>query len=158
MQTWYFRCTEGAIVCQPNVGPTEEVCDGIDNNCDGQTDDIFPEQGDACDTGARGICADGTTVCLNGNLSCNQSLSQGVEECDGEDDDCDGDIDEDFPLTGVASECNVGVGAVTQRYYVCRERNPDDPNDILTGDAVVCTTRQAQSFVTAKTTTVIISG
>ncbi len=59
---------------------SEDVCDGIDNDCDGGTDE------DSADTDA-----DGTVDCLD------------VEECDGLDNDGDGVIDEGFDFTGDGS-------------------------------------------------------
>ena len=45
--------------------------------------------GVACDTGEKGLCAAGITECKNGNLSCNPLFSEGSEQCNGLDDDCD---------------------------------------------------------------------
>jgi hypothetical protein len=36
-------CQGGALICSPNTQPSSEVCDSLDNNCDGQTD-----EGDVC--------------------------------------------------------------------------------------------------------------
>ena len=29
--------------CAPAVGPTEDICDGKDNDCDGTVDETFPD-------------------------------------------------------------------------------------------------------------------
>ncbi len=140
-----FVCIDASIVCQSDLQASDETCDDVDNDCDGNTDETFPEQGETCDTGLEGVCASGIQVCAAGALGCSQSQAQGIEECDGEDDDCDGRTDEDFPITGLESVCTIGVGAcASQSNYICRERN--NPNDILTGpDAIICDTRAGSS-------------
>ena len=76
--------------CSGEVGPTAEVCNGIDDDCDGTIDEDFtPAQ---C-----GVC--GQTACVNGQIVCNAG-SGSAEICNGQDDDCDGTIDEDVPDQG----------------------------------------------------------
>lgn len=73
-----------------------EVCDGQDNDCDGLTDESFPEDGAPCDSPEDpDICPNGTMTCELGKLVC-QGDEAKVEECNGKDDDCNGLTDEGF--------------------------------------------------------------
>jgi len=60
-----------------------EVCDGIDNNCDGQADEGFDADGDAY-TVCEGDCNDNDASVYPG----------APEVCDGKDNNCNGQIDE----------------------------------------------------------------
>lgn len=76
--------------------PGIEVCDGKDNDCDGLVDNIASV---ACysaspNTAALGVCHGGSQRCVGGMLSCFGEVTPKAEECNGLDDDCDGQIDE----------------------------------------------------------------
>ncbi|MEK6934900.1 MAG: putative metal-binding motif-containing protein, partial [Nanoarchaeota archaeon] len=83
--------------CVGNINPVVELCDSLDNDCDGSSDEIFSNLGNSCSIGV-GACRDnGVFVCrLDGSgTQCN--AVPGIpsnETCDGSDNDCDGNVDE----------------------------------------------------------------
>ncbi len=107
-----------------------ETCDGFDNNCNGQIDDGNPGGGQACATGLVGVCSVGEQRCLNGAYQCVAVTAPGVEVCDGQDNNCDGRVDE-----GVANLCG-GCGPVPQE--ACDGDDNDCDGRIDEGVANLC--------------------
>ena len=99
-------CTNGTTQCVGFVGPSAEVCDGLDNNCDGNVDEgVLPGTGGQCGV-SRPPCSPGRIACVNGSLTCQGGIMPQPEICDGIDNNCNGEIDEAPLVDGPAAGMN----------------------------------------------------
>jgi formylglycine-generating enzyme required for sulfatase activity len=89
-------CVDGAHgACEGQVLPGAETCEGSDQDCDGQVDEAFPEQNQACSAGVGACRRDGRVVCRDATPACGAVADMPAEEtCNAADDDCDGATDE----------------------------------------------------------------
>lgn len=79
-------CVVGTLSCMQTVMPTSELCNGLDDNCNGAIDDPFDFASDEANCGACGRRCDGGTTCITS--SCQESTCD-----DGADNDLDGVTD-----------------------------------------------------------------
>ncbi|MEM7675660.1 MAG: putative metal-binding motif-containing protein, partial [Myxococcota bacterium] len=106
-------CDDSTAAVNPRA---TEICDGLDNNCDGQIDRT--QEGrlleESCYSGPPGTlgigqCAAGTRQCQNGVWSaCASQTTPVPETCNGVDEDCDGLRDEDLSGQPLAQACYTG--------------------------------------------------
>ena len=107
--------------CTPQDPSREEVCDGVDNNGNGDVDENTERT-------CTNDCHEGREICINGNYEC-FAAETGDEICNGIDDDCDGKTDEGEPCIAaescfegsclracVASECSDGFRCETDNF------------------------------------------
>ncbi|MBK9265758.1 MAG: hypothetical protein IPM54_38970 [Polyangiaceae bacterium] len=115
-----LACSNGALVCNQNQQPQTEVCDGLDNNCNGQVNEGNPGGGQSCSVpGQSGPCAAGTTACTSGAIVCNQTTFPTGEACDNVDNDCDGTVDEGNPGGGASCTVSGQVGPCANGTITC---------------------------------------
>jgi hypothetical protein len=111
--TGVTSCVGGHVSdsCQAGTAQADDsVCDGVDADCDGQTDEDYVPTATTCGVGA--CHATGQRVCVGGHLqdNCTPAAPAASDTtCDGVDDDCSGQADEDY----VATATSCGVGACT---------------------------------------------
>ena len=114
-------CTEGALICERTQSPSQEVCDNIDNDCDGEVDNnVADRAGVVCETGQRGVCQEGNWACNAGTWGCEPIIPAQEETCDGQDNDCDGETDESDPQLGGQCETG-GVGSCGEGLFFCAQ-------------------------------------
>ena len=86
-------CQEEGLSACAGLVPQEEACNLVDDDCDGLIDE--QTSGQPCEISNEfGACV-GVAVCTDGVVSCEGDMAT-AESCNGEDDDCDGFIDEEF--------------------------------------------------------------
>jgi hypothetical protein len=121
-------CTGGTL-------PAAEICDGLDNNCNGTRDEgcgctpgtIRSCYGGPAGTQDVGICLAGSQTCdtlPDGSASwsaCGGAVLPGTETCNGRDDNCNGVIDEGCSCSpGATQTCYTGPAA-TRGIGICAD-------------------------------------
>ncbi len=169
--------------CLNQVVPQTELCNGKDDDCDGQIDNT-PKTSNALTTkcydgptgtAGKGSCKEGVKRCNNGKwTTCQNQVIPKTETCNGKDDNCDGSVDENLKrscYSGPAGTSGKGIcksgtqtcaggtwgacsGEVTPRAETCN--NKDDNCDGTADERPTCdqcTQGQSQACYTGPTST-----
>ena len=119
------------VTVDPDGGmsPYTEVCNTLDDDCNGTVDDV-DYQGQMCmvtfdDGGSpKGECAKGTRSCVNGLDSCVGPKPMADNNCDGKDNTCNGQYDEQ----GCGCPCSQGqYCCVYMNNVYCFSQNIGNP-------------------------------
>jgi MYXO-CTERM domain-containing protein len=141
--TGMSSCTAGTpgdscVVGSP-LFSDDTTCDGVDDDCSGAADEDFIETPTSCGTGA---CADdGVIACISGaqqDTCAPSSPAADDHTCNGMDDDCDDEVDEDY--VSVQTSCGRGACAASGTTSCTDGVTEDDcvPSDPLAPDDTTC--------------------
>jgi hypothetical protein len=125
--------------CNNQVTPSAETCDGLDNDCNGQTDEGLGTT--ICGVGGCQVLVQN---CVNGVVqACVPSAPQ-PEICDGVDNNCDGQVDNGLGTItcGVGACANTVPSCVNGAANVC---NPHATDGVACNDNQSCTQNDACS-------------
>jgi hypothetical protein len=104
-------CSADLGLCLGQVLPREEVCNGVDDDCNGMTDELADM---SCSTELAGACAAGTFRCTASGRECVPVMEPSEDVCDAVDNDCDESVDEDTSVacypTGMAGCTSTAEG------------------------------------------------
>lgn len=134
-----FGACKGERVCKSAgltncIGqiPESESCNKLDDNCDGETDNIDPKAvgGQCKQTNEFGTCLGVFTGCVAGDPVCN-AVKPEPEVCNGKDDNCNGKTDE-----GLCDDGNVCTTDLCNTDGSCKHTKLSGP---LCDDGNVCT-------------------
>ncbi|MBN1656512.1 MAG: hypothetical protein JXA30_22265, partial [Deltaproteobacteria bacterium] len=115
-----YECPEG-YWCVASVGlcvftevaPNVDItCDNIDDDCNGEVDEDYPQDPTTCGIGA--CAATGNMICVDAeeiNTCVPGDPAPDDATCNAIDDDCDGETDEDYPQD--STTCGIGACAAT---------------------------------------------
>ena len=123
------ECESGTRTCAAGVWgsclgettPAVEICNTLDDDCDGQTDEAtdIPGLNQPCGN-ALGRCTPGIMLCVNGVEICDGGDGPYPGECNLQDDDCDGEVDEpDEVMDGSGLPCGDTEGACEAGHTEC---------------------------------------
>ena len=142
-QVGHLECLGGGPVCQDSIGPQFELCDAIDQDCDGNPTNGYNLDADPRNCNMCGMICNlpnavegcqaapvGCTVagCDAGFVNANgiaadgceyQCTPQGPEVCNGLDDDCDTRIDETLTAPSVSAFCRTAGECATGTTVTC---------------------------------------
>jgi hypothetical protein len=144
------ECDDGDAAVHPGAS---ELCNGVDDDCDGDVDEdsavdaaVWYEDSDGDGYGSLANTAvacdepdgftDDASDCDDGDASISPA---GAEDCDGVDDDCDGDIDEGVTTTWYADLDGDGYGDPGNSAEACAQPSgyTHDTSDCDDDDATI---------------------
>lgn len=94
-----------SISCTPGCVPTSSIdlCNGLDDDCDGAFEEDDPNVGQPCGLSNNPPCQFGTKACIGGAIQCVGAIDPQTEQCNGVDDNCDGTPDDNAPCPNPTS-------------------------------------------------------